>query len=63
MAERGLVILLHSGKTPVLAMCENCGLKFFTPRKLARPAEAEEYLEQKFSSHECKGRVEPIRKV
>jgi hypothetical protein len=26
MAERRLVILLHSGKTPVLAVCENCGL-------------------------------------
>jgi hypothetical protein len=62
MAERPLVILRRSNKTPVLAMCENCSLKFFTPRELARPVEAEKYLQQKFNSHECKSRVEPIRK-
>jgi hypothetical protein len=52
MAERPLVILRRSNKTPVLAMCENCSLKFFTPRELARPVEAEKYLQQKFNSHE-----------
>ena len=64
MAEQRLVLLQHSGKTPVLAMCENCRLKFFTPPALThRPAEAEEYLQQKFNSHECKARVQPIRNV
>jgi hypothetical protein len=51
MAERRLVILQHSGKTPVLAMCDSCRLKFFTPRELThRPAEAEENLQEKFKS-------------
>jgi hypothetical protein len=55
MAERRLVILKHSGKTPTLAMCERCQLKFFTTRELTRrPAEAEENLREKFKSHECK---------
>jgi hypothetical protein len=34
MAERRLVILKRSGKTPVLGMCEKCQIKFFTPRRL-----------------------------
>jgi hypothetical protein len=51
MAERRLVLLQHSGETPVLAMCESFRLKFFTPRELARPAEAEKYLQQKFIGH------------
>jgi len=64
MAERRLVILQHSGKTPVLAMCDSCRLKFFTPRELThRPAEAEENFQEKFKSHKCKTRVGPIRKV
>jgi hypothetical protein len=64
MTERRLVLLQHSGKTPVLGMCESCRLKFFTPPELIhRPAEAEEYLQQKFNSHECKARVQPIRNV
>lgn len=64
MAERRLVLLQLSGKTPVLAMCESCRLKFFTPRELThQPAEAEGTLQQKFNSHQCKARVQPIRKV
>jgi hypothetical protein len=64
MAERRLVILKRLGETPVLGMCERCHLKFFTPRELTyRPAEAEHNLRHKFNSHECKGRVEPIRQV
>ena len=41
----------------------DCRLKFFTPRELARPAQAEKYLQQKFISHECKDRVQPMREV
>jgi hypothetical protein len=68
MAERRLVILKLVGKTPVLAMCERCQIKFFTPRELTNlPAEAEHNLWHKFNSHECKneGRTPPrrVRKV
>jgi len=68
MAERRLVILKHLAKTPVLAMCERCHVKFFTPRELTHlPVEAEENLWQRFASHECKhkGRapLQLIRKV
>lgn len=31
MAERRLVILKHSGKTPVMAMCDSCQIKVFVP--------------------------------
>jgi len=67
MAERRLVILQYSDKTPVLAMCESCSLKFFTMRSLLhRPAEAEVNLQQRFNSHVCqregRGHVQPIRK-
>jgi hypothetical protein len=55
MAERRLVILKHSGKTPALAMCERCRVKFFTPRELTYlRSEAEGYIWQRFNSHECK---------
>jgi hypothetical protein len=58
----------RSVTTPFLGMCERCQIKFFTPRELTRrPAEAERYLRQKFSSHVCKdeGRtpMQPIHKV
>ena len=64
MAERRLIILKRLGKTPVLAMCERCRVKFFTPRELSfLPAEAEDNLWQRFSSHQCKheGGQAPIR--
>jgi len=55
MAERRLVMLKHVGKTPVLATCEKCHIKFLTPRELTYlPAEAEENLWQRFNSHKCK---------
>jgi hypothetical protein len=68
MAERRLVILKHSGKTPTMGMCERCQLKFFTLRELTRrPAEAEQNLREKFKSHVCKHEghtsPRPIRKV
>jgi hypothetical protein len=55
MAERRFAILKYNGKTPTLAMCERCHLKFFTPRELTnKPVEAEMYLREKFQWHECK---------
>jgi len=54
MAERRLVILMYSGKTPSLAMCDACHLKFFAPRDLMnKPVDAEMYLREKFTWHEC----------
>jgi hypothetical protein len=54
MAERLLVILKRSAKTPATAMCDRCHLKLFTPRKLThKPEEAEVYLREKFKRHEC----------
>jgi hypothetical protein len=54
MGERLLVILKRSGKTPAMAMCDRCHLKFFTPRELThKPEEAEIYLREKFKWHEC----------
>ena len=48
------VILRYEGKVPVLASCEKCQRKFFTPPTLARDAVgAEEYLGQKFEVHVC----------
>jgi hypothetical protein len=38
MAERLLVILKRSGKTPAMAMCDQCYLKFFTPEELGLQA-------------------------
>jgi hypothetical protein len=35
-AVRRLVILKRVGKTPIFAECEQCHLKFFTPRDLER---------------------------
>jgi len=48
------VILKYEEKTPSMAMCWNCKLKFFTPRTRANtPAEAERYLWDRFINHEC----------
>jgi hypothetical protein len=52
-------------KTPSMATCSRCRLKFFTPLTLVSdPVEAENYLRDKFIAHECKrenGKVYPIR--
>jgi hypothetical protein len=54
MADRLLVILKRSGKTPAMAMCDQCYLKFFTPEELTyTPQEAEVYLLEKFKWHKC----------
>jgi hypothetical protein len=67
MAERRLVILKHSDKTPMMGMCEKCHIKFFTPRELTHlPLEAENNLWRKFNGHVCKHEgvlLQPVRKV
>jgi len=55
MAERRLVILKYMLRTPRLATCAGCHLKFFTPLELlSRPVEAEEHLRDKFAGHTCR---------
>ena len=55
MAERLFVVLRHIHKTPSLATCECCHIKFFTPLELMRePLEADHYLRDKFASHTCR---------
>jgi hypothetical protein len=61
MDERHFVILKYAGKTPLVAACEGCQLKFFVPMTLARdPVGAEEYLRQKYAEHYCR-REEPSK--
>jgi hypothetical protein len=49
-----LVFLQYAGKTPSLAGCAKCHLKFFTPQQLMRqPQAAAEYLREKFDQHTC----------
>ena len=55
MSNLELLFLKYAGKTPSLAGCAKCQLKFFTPRRfLKNPEAAFEYLRLKFSLHECK---------
>jgi len=55
MSDRRFVVLHYTGKTPSLATCEACQLKFFVPMRLAKdPAGAEEYLREKYADHKCK---------
>ena len=50
-----LVFFQYVGKTPSLAGCGSCRLKFFTPQQLMRqPQAAAEYLREKFAVHTCK---------
>ena len=52
--ENGFSILRYNGKTPVLAVCTLCQLKFFTPSELMRDwQEADYYLREKFLDHHC----------
>jgi len=58
MGDLELVFLQYAGKTPSLAGCAKCHLKFFTPQKLIRqPQAAAEYLREKFARHTCKGKI------
>jgi hypothetical protein len=52
-------ILRYSGKTPVLAVCTRCQLKFFTPSGMKQNSqEAEYYLRDKFRDHRCAAATE-----
>jgi hypothetical protein len=52
------VFLQYAGKTPSLAGCAKCHLKFFTPQELMRqPEAAAQYLREKFALHTCKGEI------
>lgn len=56
MSEPRLVVLKHNGKTPTLATCDRCHVKFFVPlRAIRNPEQAEIYLREKFATHECSG--------
>ena len=55
MGDLELVFLQYVGKTPSLAGCPKCHLKFFTPQQLMRqPEAAAQYLREKFVHHTCK---------
>lgn len=56
MDELRFVILKQVRKTPSMATCECCHVKFFTPlERIEEPEEAEAYLREKFASHACSG--------
>ena len=55
MDDLQLVFLQYVGKTPTLAGCAKCQLKFFTPQRLMKqPQAAAEYLREKFAQHTCR---------
>jgi hypothetical protein len=48
------VILKHMGKTPSMATCEDCHIKFFTPLdQIKNSLKAAENLHDQFSRHKC----------
>ncbi|MGA2005042.1 MAG: hypothetical protein ABSG70_16775 [Terriglobales bacterium] len=48
------VILKHMGKTPSMATCARCHIKFFTPLDLLKsPQKAVENLLDQFGRHKC----------
>jgi hypothetical protein len=55
MDDSWMVFVQYWGKTPAMASCAKCHLKFFTPRELQKkPNEATDYLWRKFAAHPCK---------
>jgi hypothetical protein len=55
MDDSWVVLLQYLGKTPAMASCAKCRLKFFTPSELLKkPREATDYLRGKFAAHPCK---------
>ena len=55
MAVRRFLILKYMQKTPSMATCEACHLKFFVPMELVNdPEGAEEHLRQKYGDHKCR---------
>jgi hypothetical protein len=58
MGDLELVFLQYVGKTPSLAGCAKCQMKFFTPQQLMRrPEAAAQYLRDKFDQHTCKSEI------
>lgn len=58
MGDLRLVLLQYVDKTPSLAGCANCYLKFFTPQQLlTQPEAAAKYLQEKFALHTCKWEI------
>ena len=58
MGDLQLVFLQYADRTPSLAGCANCHLKFFTPQQLMKqPQAAAESLREKFARHTCKGEI------
>jgi len=56
MSERHFIVLKHEGKVPIMAGCEKCKRKFFTPVDYSQDAiGAQEYLFNKFDHHSCEG--------
>jgi hypothetical protein len=58
--ERKLMVLLYKGEAPSMAVCSQCQYKFFVPNTLNEKQGAEEYLQEKFSQHECSKRPKVI---
>ena len=59
---RDYEVLKQRGRTPTLAVCRKCDVKFITPRELLDvPEEAGSYLANKFDSHRCPLRPERDR--
>ena len=60
--EEDFVILKYHGRAPTLAMCRKCKVKFFTVHvSRLGPIQAEQYLWEKFSAHDCKVAEFPSR--
>jgi hypothetical protein len=51
----GFKILKWRSRTPLLAECERCHLKFITPERMLRddPQDVEHYLREKHRYHDC----------
>jgi hypothetical protein len=59
-AEKKLIMLKLVDRTPVLAGCSGCNLKFFVPKGLMKdPFQANNYLSSKFDRHVCTGEDPP----
>jgi hypothetical protein len=49
------IILKYMGKSPSMATCERCHVKFFTPLHLIKnPLKAKGNLHDQFSQHTCR---------
>jgi hypothetical protein len=58
MGDLQLVFLQYVDKTPSLADCAKCHLKFFTPQQLMKqPQAAAEFLREKLARNTCKGEI------